>query len=87
MTGNIELISRMAVEETGMGRVDDKIKKNTLALNKTPGTEDLRAEAFTGDDGLTLLELSPFGVIGAITPATNPSENGHLQRHRHDRSR
>ncbi|HWQ78607.1 MAG TPA: aldehyde dehydrogenase family protein [Anaerovoracaceae bacterium] len=74
MTGNIELISRMAVEETGMGRVDDKIKKNLLALNKTPGTEDLKAEAFTGDDGLTLLELSPFGVIGAITPATNPSE-------------
>jgi propionaldehyde dehydrogenase len=72
--GNIELISRMAVEETGMGRVDDKIRKNLLVLNKTPGTEDLKAEAFTGDDGLTLLELSPFGVIGAITPATNPSE-------------
>src|SRR5699024_3680710 len=26
------------------------------------------------DDGLTLLELSPFGVIGAITPSTNPTE-------------
>lgn len=74
MAGHIGLISRMAVEETGMGRVEDKIKKNTLALNKTPGTEDLRAEAFTGDNGLTLLELSPFGVIGSITPATNPSE-------------
>lgn len=74
MTGYIGLISQMAVEETGMGRVEDKIKKNTLALNKTPGTEDLRAEAFTGDSGLTLLELSPFGVIGSITPATNPSE-------------
>lgn len=74
MAGYIELISRMAVEETGMGRVEDKIKKNTLSLYKTPGTEDLKAEAFTGDDGLTLIELSPFGVIGAITPATNPSE-------------
>ncbi len=74
MTGHIGLISQMAVEETGMGRVEDKIRKNQLALNKTPGTEDLRAEAFTGDNGLTLLELSPFGVIGSITPATNPSE-------------
>ncbi len=74
MAGQIGLISRMAAEETGMGRVEDKIKKNTLALQKTPGTEDLRAEVFTGDAGLSLLELSPFGVIGAITPATNPSE-------------
>lgn len=71
---NIELLSTLAVEETGMGRVEDKIKKNTLVINKTPGTEDLRSEVYTGDDGLTLIELSAFGVIGAITPSTNPSE-------------
>jgi propionaldehyde dehydrogenase len=29
----------------------------------------------SGDDGLTVLELSPFGVIGAITPTTNPNES------------
>jgi len=74
MTGFVEEISRMAVEETGMGRVSDKIKKNTLAIQKTPGTEDLRAEVFTGDSGLSLIELSPFGVICSITPSTNPSE-------------
>ena len=74
MTGYVDLVSRMAVEETGMGRVADKIKKNTLAIQKTPGTEDLRAEVFTGDSGMSLLELSPFGVIGSITPSTNPSE-------------
>lgn len=71
---NIELISRMALEETGMGRYEDKIKKNKLVIEKTPGVEDLRSEVFTGDDGLTLLELSPYGVIGAITPSTNPTE-------------
>ena len=27
----------------------------------------------TGDHGLTLMEPAPFGVIGAITPSTNPT--------------
>ncbi len=71
---NINLLSKMAVEETGMGRYEDKIKKNLLVVEKTPGVEDLKSEVFSGDDGLTLLELSPYGVIGAITPTTNPSE-------------
>ncbi|MTI55130.1 aldehyde dehydrogenase family protein [Geosporobacter ferrireducens] len=71
---NVELLSRMAYEETGMGRYEDKIKKNLLVINKTPGVEDLKSEVFSGDDGLTLIESSPYGVIGAITPTTNPSE-------------
>lgn len=71
---NIDILSNMAVEETGMGRVEHKIKKNTLVIEKTPGTEDLKSEAYSGDNGLTLIELSPFGVIGSITPSTNPSE-------------
>lgn len=70
----VEELSQLAVEETGMGRVEDKILKNRLAIEKTPGIEDLKAFAFSGDDGLTVLELSPYGVIGAITPSTNPSE-------------
>lgn len=71
---NAELLSRMAVEETGMGRYEDKVLKNLLVARKTPGIEDLVSEAMTGDDGLTLVELSPYGVIGSITPTTNPSE-------------
>lgn len=69
-----ETICQMAVEETGMGNFHDKLLKQYLVVEKTPGLEDLGAECFTGDDGLTLLELSPFGVIGAIAPTTNPSE-------------
>ena len=69
-----ELVSCMTLEETKMGNLDDKIVKNRLAASKTPGIEDLRPEVLTGDDGLTLTELSPFGVIGAITPTTNPTE-------------
>lgn len=71
---DVHTLSRMAVEETGLGRVDHKIKKNLLVIHKTPGPEILQAEAFTGDDGLTLIERAPYGVIGAITPCTNPSE-------------
>jgi acyl-CoA reductase-like NAD-dependent aldehyde dehydrogenase len=67
-------ISRLGVDETGMGRFEDKVKKNTLAVHKTPGCEILEPIAITGDDGLTLIERAPYGVIGSITPCTNPSE-------------
>jgi propionaldehyde dehydrogenase len=66
-------LARLAVEETGYGRVEDKVKKNLLAANRTPGLEDLQTEAHTGDKGLTLMERAPFGVIGSITPSTNPT--------------
>lgn len=69
---NAEFLAEMTVEETAMGRVADKIIKNKLAAQLTPGTEDLRTEAYTGDKGLTLVEMAPFGVIGSITPVTNP---------------
>ncbi|MBW6409502.1 aldehyde dehydrogenase family protein [Clostridium weizhouense] len=71
---NVEEISRRTFEETGMGRYEDKVLKNNLALDKTPGVEDLEAGVKTGDGGLTLYEMSPFGVIGAIAPSTNPTE-------------
>lgn len=70
---NAESLAIMAHEETGFGRVEDKKLKNILAAEKTPGTEDLSTVAFTGDNGLTLVEGAPYGVIGAITPSTNPS--------------
>ncbi len=70
---NAEALSRMAVNETGMGNVGDKILKHHLVADKTPGTEDLKTVAWSGDRGLTLIEMGPFGVIGAITPCTNPS--------------
>lgn len=71
---NLEMMSRLSVEETEIGRYDHKLIKNRLAAEKTPGTEDLITEAKTGDHGLTLIEYCPFGVIGAITPTTNPTE-------------
>ena len=67
------VISRAAWQETGMGRYEDKLEKNLLVAERTPGTEALQAQAWTGDRGLTLVELAPYGVIGAITPSTNPT--------------
>ncbi|KAF1080943.1 MAG: CoA-acylating propionaldehyde dehydrogenase [Candidatus Rifleibacterium amylolyticum] len=69
----VEELAKLANQETGYGRVDDKIQKNKLVIEKTPGVEDLVPEACSGDHGLTLTERAPYGVIGAITPSTNPT--------------
>ena len=71
---NAETFAHMGVQETGMGNVGHKILKHQLVAEKTPGTEDITTTAWSGDRGLTLIEMGPFGVIGAITPCTNPSE-------------
>jgi acyl-CoA reductase-like NAD-dependent aldehyde dehydrogenase len=71
---NNDALSRYAVEETGLGRYEDKLSKNALVANKTPGCEILRSVAYTGDDGLMLTERAPYGVMLAITPTTNPTE-------------
>ncbi len=70
---NAQKLAQLALEETGMGRVSDKVLKNLLAAEKTPGVEILPNDAYVGDDGLTLEECAPFGVILAITPTTNPT--------------
>ncbi len=69
-----EDFSKRVREETGMGRYEDKIQKHISVINGTPGTECLKTEAISGDAGLMLEERGPFGVIGSITPSTNPTE-------------
>lgn len=70
---NSAYLAKLAHEETKYGHVSDKILKNNLAATKTPGVEDLPTSAYSGDNGLTLVEAAPFGVIGSITPSTNPT--------------
>jgi acyl-CoA reductase-like NAD-dependent aldehyde dehydrogenase len=74
LSGQYRALAELAVDETGLGRVDDKVEKNRLVTERTPGTEDLEPQTWTGDHGLTLLERAPYGVIAVITPVTNPSE-------------
>ena len=73
MLEHAERLAEMAVAETGLGRVADKIVKNRLVTTKTPGPEDLELEAVTGDEGMMVTEFAPFGVVAAITPTTNPT--------------
>jgi aldehyde dehydrogenase len=70
---NAQLLAHEAWHETGMGRYEDKIEKNLLNANRAAGTELLKATCWTGDDGLTLVEYAPYGVIGSLIPSTNPT--------------
>lgn len=73
MLREAENLAMLAVTETGLGRYEDKIVKNRLVTTKTPGPEDLEPQAVTGDDGMTVTEWAPMGLVGAITPTTNPT--------------
>ena len=68
------IMGKLGVAETKMGRAEHKTAKHILVADKTPGTEDITSYAKTGDNGLMLTEMAPFGVVGSITPSTNPSE-------------
>ncbi len=71
-TLHIDTLAQMVYGETQMGRLADKKKKIKLAIDKTPGTEDLVTEALSGAMGLTLYEYSAYGVACCILPSTNP---------------
>lgn len=69
-------LAKQAVEETGLGKFEDKIKKNTDTA--TVFYEYLKDKKSVGiineipEEGI--IEVAhPVGVIGAITPATNPT--------------
>jgi propionaldehyde dehydrogenase len=70
---NARMLAEMAVQETGMGRVEDKVLKNESAAGLTPGVEDLKSEVKTGSRGMLLIEYTPYGVINSIAPSTNPT--------------
>ena len=72
---NNQELSEMAVNQTGLGNVEDKKRKNR---RKTIGLlRDLKGIKTVGiiDENLQkgLVEIArPIGVIGAIVPSTNP---------------
>ena len=57
--------------ETKIGREDHKIGKLKICGDLVPGVEYLDRKAFSGDNGLTIIDAAPWGVIGAITPSTH----------------
>ncbi len=66
-----EQLGREELEETKIGRLVHKIEKLIVAADRIPGVEFLRTEAVSGENGISLTEYAPFGVIGAITPVTH----------------
>ena len=72
---NAEVLSKLAVEETGMGVLADKIAK---CQGKSQGIwSDLKGKKSMGvlrvDDTTKLVEIAkPIGVVAGITPMTNP---------------
>ncbi|MEO1529687.1 MAG: aldehyde dehydrogenase family protein [Planctomycetota bacterium] len=66
-----EQLGTMEMNETKIGRLEHKIEKLKTLGEQTPGVEFLETVAFSGDNGLAVIDRAPFGVIGAITPVTH----------------
>jgi len=72
---NAEMLAKMAVEETGLGNVEDKVIKNKgkarVIWNNLKGK---KSRGIIGEDPETNLVFvaKPMGVVGAVTPVTNP---------------
>jgi aldehyde dehydrogenase len=69
-TTNAAAWGKFELEETKIGRLDHKIGKLEI-VKFVPGVEWLRPDAMSGDNGITLEEYAPFGVVGAILPVTH----------------
>lgn len=72
MHEHTEMFSRKALQETGMGRFEDKVAKHHNSADATPGIEDLETRSWSGDKGLVYEDYAPYGVVAAITPSTHP---------------
>ena len=69
-------LARLAVEETGMGIVEDKVIKNHYAAeyiyNAYRGTKTCGVVEEDASAGIMKV-AEPIGVIGAVIPTTNPT--------------
>jgi succinate-semialdehyde dehydrogenase len=72
---NAEMLARMAVDETGIGVYEDKILKNKgkarVIWNSLKGKKS-RGIIGEDDDANMVFVAKPMGVVGAVTPVTNP---------------
>ena len=80
MLEHAEKLAEHAHRETGLGRVEHKVIKNRLVTRKTSGTETLTPHAVTGDNGLTLTEYAPYGVILSLIHISEPTRPPLLSR-------
>jgi len=72
---NAEALAKMAVEETEMGSVEDKILKNKgKARVIWNNLKDKKSRGVIGEDTESnlIFVAKPMGVVAAVTPVTNP---------------
>src|SRR5437773_919245 len=72
---NAEMLAKMAVEETGIGRYEDKVLKNKgKARIIWNSLKDKKTRGIIGEDAETnmVFVAKPMGVVAAVTPVTNP---------------
>ncbi|MCC6162965.1 MAG: aldehyde dehydrogenase family protein [Acidobacteria bacterium] len=72
----VEVLARMACEETGFGVYADKVTKNRFAAERV--YEFIKPMRTVGvlrrDEARKIIEIAePFGVVAAIVPSTNPT--------------
>ena len=75
-TPQAEAFARMAVEETGFGVFEDKVRKNLFASEKV--YRFIRPMKTVGviarhEDTKVIEIAEPFGVVAGIVPTTNPT--------------
>lgn len=67
-------LGKLANEETGFGRAEDKREKNRFAAEDVWNYfRDLKTVGVTNDYGSIVEIASPRGVVAAIIPSTNPT--------------
>lgn len=73
---NIRKLARLAVDETGMGVYEDKIKKHKVkVLGVINDVKDKKSVGLIERDEKKKISkyAKPVGVVGALTPVTNPT--------------
>lgn len=72
---NAEVLAQMAVDETGMGVYDHKVKKNQgkarILWNSLKSKKSMGIIEEDNENGIIKV-AKPMGVVGAVTPCTNP---------------
>jgi len=71
---NAERLGKMAHEETGFGKAEDKREKNRFAAEDVWNHfKTLKTVGVVNDSGSVVEIASPRGVVAAIIPSTNPT--------------
>ena len=71
---NARKLAEMAVLETGIGNVEDKVIKNTFGTQVVYDyMKDKKSVGIIAEDDSIMEVAEPFGIIAAVTPVTNPS--------------